>query len=33
MNIQAIKAIYKFEMSRTLRTLVQSIASPVISTV
>jgi len=33
MNIQAIKAIYIFEMSRTIRTLVQSIASPVISTV
>tara|TARA_Y100000590_G_scaffold313999_1_gene354973 strand:- start:10038 stop:10799 length:762 start_codon:yes stop_codon:yes gene_type:complete len=33
MNIQAIKAIYIFEMSRTFRTLIQSIASPVISTV
>ena len=32
MNIYAIKAIYFFEMSRTLRTLMQSIASPVLST-
>ncbi len=32
MNIHAIKAIYKFEMARTLRTLMQSIASPVLST-
>ncbi len=32
MNFQAVKAIYKFEMSRTLRTLLQSIVSPVIST-
>lgn len=32
MNFQAIKAIYKFEMARTLRTLMQSIVSPVIST-
>ncbi len=32
MNIPAIKAIYKFEMMRTIRTLGQSIASPVIST-
>lgn len=32
MNIYAIRAIYKFEMSRTLRTLMQSIASPVLST-
>ena len=32
MNIYAIKAIYKFEMTRTLRTLMQSIASPVLST-
>ncbi len=32
MNIHAIKAIYKFEMSRTWRTLLQSIVSPVIST-
>lgn len=33
MNFHGIAAIYKFEMSRTLRTLGQSIASPVISTV
>jgi len=33
MNILGIQAIYKFEMGRTLRTLGQSIASPVISTV
>ncbi|PJZ69286.1 sugar ABC transporter permease [Leptospira perolatii] len=32
MNIHAIKSIYLFEMSRTWRTLLQSIASPVIST-
>ncbi|MBB5752390.1 ABC transporter permease [Prosthecomicrobium pneumaticum] len=32
MNLQAIRAIYLFEMSRTFRTLLQSIASPVIST-
>lgn len=32
MNIQAIKAIYRFEMARTKRTLMQSIASPVLST-
>ncbi len=32
MNLHAIKAIYFFEMSRTLRTLMQSIASPVLST-
>jgi len=32
MNFYAIKAIYKFEMTRTLRTLMQSIASPVLST-
>jgi ABC-2 type transport system permease protein len=31
-NLHAVKAIYKFEMARTFRTLVQSIASPVIST-
>jgi ABC-2 type transport system permease protein len=33
MNIQGIRAIYTFEMGRTLRTIGQSIASPVISTV
>lgn len=32
MNIYGIKAIYKFEMARTWRTLMQSIASPIIST-
>ena len=32
MNIHAIKAIYRFEMARTFRTLMQSIASPVLST-
>lgn len=33
MNFHGILAIYKFEMSRTMRTLGQSIASPVISTI
>ncbi|MBF9232526.1 ABC transporter permease [Microvirga alba] len=32
MNLHAIKAIYLFEMARTWRTLMESIASPVIST-
>ncbi len=32
MNWHAIRAIYRFEMARTFRTLTQSIASPVIST-
>lgn len=32
MNIYAVSAIYKFEMARTWRTLLQSIISPVIST-
>jgi ABC-2 type transport system permease protein len=32
MNFYAIRAIYVFEMARTFRTLLQSIASPVIST-
>jgi ABC-2 type transport system permease protein len=32
MNLQAARAIYIFEMSRTARTLLQSIVSPVIST-
>ena len=32
MNFYAIRAIYKFEMARTWRTLLQSIISPVIST-
>jgi ABC-2 type transport system permease protein len=33
MNLRGIRAIYKFEMGRTLRTVGQSVASPVISTV
>ena len=33
MNYHGIKSIYKFEMNRTLRTIGQSIASPVISTI
>ncbi len=32
MNIHAIRAIYRFEMARTFRTVVQSIVSPVLST-
>ena len=32
MNLRAVRAIYGFEMSRTARTLAQSIVSPVIST-
>jgi ABC-2 type transport system permease protein len=32
MNLYAIRAIYMFEMARTWRTLMQSIASPVMST-
>jgi ABC-2 type transport system permease protein len=32
MNLRAVRAIYIFEMSRTMRTLAQSIVSPVIST-
>jgi ABC-2 type transport system permease protein len=32
MNIHAIRAIYRFEMARTLRTKLQSIVSPVVST-
>ncbi len=32
LNLYAIRAIYIFEISRTLRTLMQSIASPVLST-
>jgi ABC-2 type transport system permease protein len=32
MNFRAVKAIYLFEMSRTWRTLFQSVVSPVIST-
>jgi ABC-2 type transport system permease protein len=32
MNLHAVRAIYRFEMARTGRTLLQSIVSPVIST-
>src|SRR5512144_1070426 len=32
MNVPAIRAIYRFEMARTARTLMQSIVSPVLST-
>lgn len=32
MNLQGVRAIYRFEMARMGRTLMQSIASPVIST-
>jgi ABC-2 type transport system permease protein len=32
MNLHAIRAIYRFELARTWRTLMQSIRSPVIST-
>jgi ABC-2 type transport system permease protein len=32
MNLHAVKAIYRFEMARTWRTLMQSIISPVLST-
>ena len=32
MNLPAILAIYRFEMARTRRTILQSIISPVIST-
>jgi ABC-2 type transport system permease protein len=32
MNVHAIAAIYRFEMARTFRTLMQSIAAPVLST-
>jgi ABC-2 type transport system permease protein len=31
-NAYAVRAIYRFEMARTFRTIVQSIAAPVIST-
>ena len=33
MNIHAVKSIYVFEMARTFRTILQSIVSPVLSTV
>jgi ABC-2 type transport system permease protein len=32
MNVHAVRAIYRFEMARTRRTLMQSIVSPVLST-
>ncbi|HET8940569.1 MAG TPA: ABC transporter permease [Rudaea sp.] len=32
MNLPAVRAIFRFEMARTFRTLTQSIASPVLST-
>ena len=32
MNLQAVRAIYGFEMARTWRTLTQSVISPVLST-
>ncbi|HEX5126657.1 MAG TPA: ABC transporter permease [Rhodocyclaceae bacterium] len=32
MNLYAVRAIYRFEMARTWRTLMQSVISPVIST-
>ena len=32
MNWHAIRAIYRFEMARTFRTITQSIASPILST-
>jgi len=32
MNFRAVRAIYKFEMNRTRRTLLQSIVSPAVST-
>jgi ABC-2 type transport system permease protein len=31
-NVHAVRAIYTFEMARTFRTIVQSIATPVLST-
>ena len=32
MNWHAVRAIYKFEMARTFRTVVQSILTPVLTT-
>jgi len=32
LNVYAVRAIYRFEMARTFRTLMQSIAAPVLST-
>ena len=31
-NVHAIRAIYRFEMARTFRTMLESILSPVLST-
>ena len=33
MNWQAIRSIYIFEMARTWRTIIQSLVSPVVTTV
>jgi ABC-2 type transport system permease protein len=33
MNLRGVSAIYKFEMSRTFRTIGQSLASPILSTI
>ena len=32
MNVEAVRAIYRFEMARARRTVMQTIVSPVIST-
>ncbi|MET0268941.1 MAG: sugar ABC transporter permease, partial [Sphingomonas sp.] len=32
MNLHGVRALYRFEMARTFRTLAQSLATPVIST-
>ncbi len=32
MNFNAVKAIYRYEMARMFRTVVQSIVAPVLST-
>ena len=32
MNVHAIRAIYRFEMARAFRTIIQSVVSPVLST-
>ncbi|MBX3578756.1 MAG: ABC transporter permease [Rhizobiaceae bacterium] len=32
MNVHAVAAIYRFEMARTFRTILQSVVSPVVST-
>ena len=33
MNIRGIHAIYRYEMNRSFRTLIQSLVSPVLSTI